>query len=399
MYNFFGLSTKQEHLLLSTIYFLLSQYNTAMKSHPKIALIADWITDAGGAENVFMKLMQMYPDADIYTSVFFQEDNPAFAWRTVFTSFIQNIPLLSKRHKLAMLLRPIAFESFDLSGYDIVISSSSAESKWVITPPETKHICYCHTPTRYLWSHAREYKQYLEFGWLNPLAKLMMHVTFPRLRRWDQIASMRPDIYIANSQNTADRIKKYYHRESDVIYPFFTTLKHWNTETVRYWEYYFAIGRCIPYKKFDLLVDTFNENGKQLKIATATDTKLYRKLRKKSQPNIQWIFGASDEEVATYFIHARAYLMPQEEDFGITPIESMSHGTPVIAYRKWGATETIIENQTGLFFDKQSFQSLQESIDIFETMHFDPDLCRLRAKEFTEEVFEKKIKDLLGKVK
>lgn len=164
-------------------------------------------------------IMEMFPHADIFTSIFFQEDNPVFAGRRVYTSFIQKLPVLNRFPKLVPFLRPYAFESFDLSQYDIVISSSSAESKGVITKPETLHICYCHTPTRYFWSHYHEYRDMMEFGWLDMVARMLMPPLVHRLREWDYQASQRPDYFIANADNIARRIKKYYRRDSRVIYP------------------------------------------------------------------------------------------------------------------------------------------------------------------------------------
>lgn len=190
------------------------------QSKKKIALVADWITHWGGAERVFVKLMEMYPDADIYTSVFFPDRPKSFEGRKVHTSFIQYLPFLNRRHKLCMLLRPLAFRSFDFSEYDIVISSSSAEAKGICTKGKTKHICYCHTPTRYLWSHSEAYRGFLEFGWLNWFAKLIIPPAFMLMRRWDKKAAQRPDVLIANSVTTQERIAEYYSRESLVVYPF-----------------------------------------------------------------------------------------------------------------------------------------------------------------------------------
>lgn len=190
------------------------------QSKKRIALVADWITHWGGAERVFVKLMEMYPEADIYTSVFFPDRPEAFEGRKIHTSFIQYLPFLNRRHKLCMLLRPIAFSCFDFSEYDIVISASSAEAKGIRTSGNTKHICYCHTPTRYLWSHSEAYRGFLEFGWFNWLAKLLIPPAFAIMRRWDKAAAQRPDIFIANSCTTQGRIAEFYGRESLVVYPF-----------------------------------------------------------------------------------------------------------------------------------------------------------------------------------
>lgn len=230
------------------------------------------------------------------------------------------------------MLRPYAFESFDLSEYDIVISSSSAESKGVITKPETLHFCYCHTPTRYFWSHYHEYLNMTEFGFLNPIAKWLMPKIIHKLRMWDFLSSKRVDYFIANSKNTASRINKYYKKEACVIYPGL------DLENIPFSEekqdYYFYNGRCIPYKKFDLIVDAFNKNGKKLIIATNTDNKLYRSLKAKSKENITWKFGLNLDEINEIHSKARAFLFPPEEDFGLVPIAAMASGTPVIAYKK-----------------------------------------------------------------
>ncbi len=227
----------------------------------RVAIVCDWIKDWWGAELVLSHLLEVFPQADIFTSVFYQGWNPVFKGHKITSSFIQKLPLLNKSHKLALTLRPQAFEGFDLSQYDIVISSTSAESKWVITKPDCLQICYCHTPTRYFWSHYEEYLSMMEFGVLNPLGKWLMPKLIKKLRRWDYLAAQRPDFFIANSKNTQNRITKYYKRESKVIYPAIDISQFPLIEKKE--DYYLAVWRCIPYKKFDLLVDAFNKNWKK----------------------------------------------------------------------------------------------------------------------------------------
>lgn len=239
-------------------------------SQKKIALVTDWITHWGGAERVFERLMKLFPDADIYTSVYFPERPEVFAGRNIKTSFIQKIPYLNRRHKLCMLLRPLAFSRFDFSGYDLVISCTSAEAKGIITPKTTKHICYCHTPTRYLWSHSEDYKNFLEFGWLNWLARMIIPPAFSVMQKWDKKAAGRPDIFIANSVNTQERIQKYYERESTVVYPFFTIQNTEYTIQNTQKNYFICLGRVVPYKRFDLAILACNELQIPLKIFTST---------------------------------------------------------------------------------------------------------------------------------
>lgn len=351
----------------------------------KIAIVCDWIKDKWWAELVFEHILEMFPNADIYTSVFWQQSNPIFEKRQMFTSFIQKIPFLNKSHKLALILRPYAFESFDLSQYDIVISSSTAESKGIITKPGTTHICYCHTPTRYFWSHYNEYLSMMEFGWLNVFAKWLMPKLVHNLRQWDFLASKRVDYFVANSKNTASRIKKYYKRESEVIYPGIDTENFYLSEKK---DFYLYVGRVIPYKKFDLVVETFNKNGKPLIIVTNTLNKLQKELKAKSLPNIVWKENISRTQLAKLYSEARAFLFPPEEDFGLVPVEAMVSGTPVIAYNKWWATETVVEGVTGIFFESQSVRSLSHAIERFEEMSFVSSVIREHALQFDKVNFQ-----------
>lgn len=355
----------------------------------KVAIVCDWLKDFGWAEIVISHLLEIFPKADIFTSVFFMQENKLFAQRNITTSFIQKIPLLNRSHKLALMLRPYAFESFDFSEYDIVISSSSAESKWIITKPETLHFCYCHTPTRYFWSHYHEYLEMMEFGILNPIGKWLMPKIVHRLRMWDFLASKRVDFFIANSKNTASRIEKYYKKEAKIISPGL------DLENIPFSEekqdYYFYNGRCIPYKKFDLIVDTFNKNGKNLIIATNTDNKLYRSLKAKSKENITWKFWLSLDEINILHSKAKAFLFPPEEDFGLVPIAAMASGTPVIAYKKWWSLETVVEWVTWIFFENQSIRSLNNTIERFENMEFDAYKIREHALQFDKKNFQENI--------
>lgn len=399
-------------------------------NNTQIAIVVDWLIDFGWAELVISHLLELFPDADIYTSVCFM-DYPMLKWRRIYTSWLQKVPFFNRRHKLAGILRPFAFRSFDLSGYDVIISSSSAEAKnagYTKRGKNTKHFCYCHTPTRYYWSHFEEYKNMMEFGFFNPIAKWVLNLLINWLRKIDYEAAQKVDFFIANSKNTQDRIKKYYNREGEVIYPGIEIKeqKQWNgglgEETVwvswekaDWWaertsfsssnafgtfsnksteeknEYYISVGRCIPYKKFDLLVDAFNQNGKKLILCTATDTPLFRELKEKSKSNIEWKYRVSHAKKDELMQGAKAFLFPPEEDFGLVPLEAMAMGTPVIAYGKWGALETVIDWKTGTFFTPQTPEALNETIEKFEKMNFDKELIKNHAKSFSKEVFQEKI--------
>lgn len=365
----------------------------------KIAIVCDWIKDMWWAELVLSHLLEAFPNADIFTSVFWQKWNKIFEWRKITTSFIQKIPFLNKSHKLALMLRPYAFESFDLTEYDIVISSTTAEAKWIITKPETIHISYCHTPTRYFWSHFHEYINMMEFGILNPIWKYLMPKIVHKLRMWDFVASARVDYFIANSKNTASRISKYYKKDSVVIYPWIDTNLFYLSEKQ---DYYLYVWRVIPYKKFDIIVEAFNKNWKKLIICTNTINKLQKELEKKSEKNITWIKNPNKSELAKYYSEARAFLFPPEEDFWLVPIEAMASWTPVIAYEKWWALETVVTPSdsplnkgggiiTWVFFKNQSARSLNNAIDDFENIEFDSYKIREYALNFDKEIFKENI--------
>ncbi len=372
------------------------------QNNRRIAIIADWLIDFAWAELVISHLLELYPDADIYTSVCYM-DHPMLAGRRVYTSWLQRVPFFNRRHKLAGILRPWAFRSFDLSKYEIIISSSSAEAKnagYTKRGENTTHICYCHTPTRYYWSHYEEYRNMMEFGIFNPVARFVLDRLIGWLRWLDYSAAQRVDFFIANSRNTQERIQKYYDRESEVIYP--GVGHRWavigdrekNEESYNLLPktYYLWLGRCIPYKRFDLLVDAFNESGRRLILCTATDTPLFRELRAKSKSNIEWKYRVSNEEKDELMKWAKAFLFPPLEDFGLVPIEAMAMGAPVIAYGEWGALETVVDGETGIFFSPQTPAALNAAIEKFETMEWDREKIREHTEQFSKERFQENIR-------
>ena len=356
----------------------------------RVAVVADWITDLGGAERVTRDLLDAFPQAELVTSAYFPRKPEFFADRKVVTSFLQKVPFFGRRHKFAPFLRRHAFETLDLSAYDLVISSSSAESKGVITRPDAVHLCYCHTPTRYLWSHAAEYLRHPGFGrwdWLaRPMARSWAHAA----RLWDWAAAQRADFFVANSRATAARIAKYYGRASEVVHPG-VDLAQFAVGREKQ-DAYVALGRVVPYKRFDLLVDAFNGTGRKLTVIAGTKTKLAMELVARSDDNIEWVFGASDEEVREIVGAARALVFPQEEDFGIAPVEAMACGTPVVAYGRGGALETVQDGVSGIFFYEQSAQALRAALDAFEARTWDPFALRASVASFDAPIFRDKIR-------
>ncbi len=354
----------------------------------KIAIVADWLTSRGGAERVVLALSEAFPQADIFTSVYKSEIFPELVQRKVVTSFLQTMPL-GKKHQLWPTLRPLAFELLNLDDYDIVISSAHAEAKGVITKPETLHICYCHTPTRYYWSHYHYYLQHPEFGTFNPIISWIMPKLIHRLRLWDRVAADRADVYIANSQTTQRRIKKYYEHDSAVISPP-VNIDRFNPSS-DIGNYFLVVGRQTAYKRTDLAIAAFNKLGLPLKVI-GTGPAL-KKWMLGARKNIQFLGRVSDVEVAKYLAQTQALIMPQEEDAGIVPLEAMASGRPVIAYRGGGAMETVIEGKTGLFFDQQTVPALIAAVQQFKTVKWDTAAIRTHAEKFDTKVFQRKIKE------
>lgn len=361
-------------------------------SECKIAIVADWLTSRGGAERVVLALSELFPQADIFTSVYKPELFPELARRKVITSFLQTMPG-GKKHQLWPTLRPLAFELLNLDDYDIVLSSASAEAKGVITKPETLHICYCHTPTRYYWSHYHYYLQHPEFGMFNPIVSWLMPKLIHRLRLWDRVAADRVDVFLANSQITRRRIKKYYEHDATVIYPPVTVGRFNPSADIG--DYFLIVGRQTAYKRTDLAIAAFNKLGLPLKVI-GTGPAL-KKWMLGARKNIQFLGRVSDVEVAKYLSHAQALIMPQEEDAGIVPLEAMAAGRPVIAYRGGGALETVVDNKTGIFFDEQTVPKLVAAVQQFQTQQWNPATIRAQAEKFDVKVFQQKIKTFIEK--
>jgi glycosyltransferase involved in cell wall biosynthesis len=354
----------------------------------KVAIVHDWLVGLGGAERVVESLLKLFPEADLYTSVYDKQKLKIFANKKVHTTFLQHWPLALKKHQLYANLRPLAFESLDLSEYDLVISSSSAESKGVITPTETIHVSYVHTPIRYYWSGYEEYLKNPGFGLLNPMIRLFMPSMVKRLKVWDFAAAQRPDSLIANSEEVSNRIKKYYKRDSVVINPpvnfeRFSDIKRGSG------EYYLVVSRFVPYKRVDLAIKACNKLGKKLIVAGRGPE--LSKLQKIAGKTVTIIENPSDNKIDNLYKNAKAFIFSAEEDFGITPVESMAAGVPVICYGKAGASETVKDGITGVYHQKQTVDSLCEAINEFENKNFSVDRIKNRAKDFSEKVFLEKL--------
>ena len=352
----------------------------------KVALIHDHLAQDGGAEKVLKVIADMFPEAPIYTLLYEKKHvDKYFKDRQIETSVIQKLPGGVKHYQWYLIFMPMAVEFFDLRGYDLVISDTSSFAKGVITSPETLHICYCHTPTRYLWSDTHQYINELSYNkWLKKIISAVLN----RLRLWDRLAADRVDVFLANSVTVQKRIKKYYRRESTLIYPPVETQRFQLADLSRQSpaEKYFLIGcRLAPYKRVDIVIEAFKLLGPdyQLKIfGDGVDLERLKSLAA-GAPNIQFLGRISEDEKPEIFSHAQAFLNPQEEDFGITAIEAMAAGRPVIAYRRGGATETVIEGKTGLFFDAQTPAAVKEAVLRFKPEAFNPADIKAWAEKFS----------------
>jgi glycosyltransferase involved in cell wall biosynthesis len=351
---------------------------------PRIALVHDWMVSPGGGEKVLWVLHQMWPEAPIYTSAFRPDLFPEFKNAEVRTTWLNKIGLAKRRQQLFSIPRAWAFMGLDLSGFDIVISTNSAESKYVKTGPKTLHICYCFTPTRYYWSDYNWYRQHPPFGWLNPVAKVVLPVLIPFLRRMDWRAAQKVDLFVAISRAVRARIIRYYQREAEIIYPP-TQVDRFRTRTEP-GKYYLVAGRQVAYKRLDLAVDAFNVLGLPLKVAGAGEEVAVQGPRSKS--NISYLGRVSDKELADLYAGAKALIFPQEEDYGIVPVEAMASGRPVVAFAGGGALDTVIDGKTGLFFTEQTPEALISAVRRLETMEFDSEFIRRHAETLSDKKFE-----------
>lgn len=357
----------------------------------KIALVHDHLAQDGGAENVLRAFCELWPEAPVHVVVYNPKNaNKFFQGKDVRTSLIQKMPFGVRKYQWYVGMMPAAVESFDLSSFDVVLSSSSSFAKGVVTRPGTLHITYCHTPTRFLWSDTHSYVQ--ELG-VNPLLKKVLPVFLSRVRVWDRIAAERVDHFIANSETVRGRIKKYYHRGSDLIYPPVNLEDFHVAEKEDVKDYFLAGGRLVPYKRFDLLVDAFNKLGKPLKIFG--DGPAMAELKRSAAPNIEFLGRVPDEQLKKLFAECAAFLNPQEEDFGITMIEAMSAGRPVIAYGKGGAREIVDHGRTGLLIEHQTWEDFADAIIGFDPHAYAVDEIREKALTFDVNRFKTSVRDFV----
>ncbi len=348
----------------------------------KVAIVHYWLLTMRGGERVVEALCELYPDADIYTHVAKPEAlSDTIRRHRIHETSIARLPGARRHYQKYLPLMPLALEKLDLREYDLVISSECGPAKGVITTPRTLHVCYCHSPMRYVWDMHWDYVKGVSKP-LRPLARGLLHY----VRRWDLASAFRVDHFLANSKFVARRIDKHYRRDAEVIHPPVDTEAFGLAESTD--DYYLMVGQLVPYKRADLAVRAFTSAGKPLRVIG--DGEQLAALRRMAGPTVEVMGRQPESVIRESYPRCRALVFPGEEDFGIVPVEAMASGRPVIAYGRGGALETVAEGRTGLFFDEQTEESLLDAVRRFEQVEdkFDPAEIRRHASAFDREVFK-----------
>ena len=359
--------------------------NSSRFSEPRVALVHYWLISMRGGERVIERLLSMYPRADIFTHVYDQKNvSEAIAKAKVTTTYINRLPAARRLYQYYLPFMPSALEELDLSGYDLVISSESGPAKGVITDPASLHVCYCHSPMRYLWDHYHQYRKAA-----NPIARAAMPLVYNWLRQWDATSSARVDRFAANSRFVRQRIRKVWRRDADVVHPPVETSLF--TPSLEIDDNYLWVGAMVPYKRPDLAVDAFNANGRPLLMVGQGS--MLKSLKARANSNIKFVDRLNFNDLRRAYARARGFIMTAEEDFGIAPVEAMASGRPVVAFASGGAMETVVDSQTGVFFDRQDAESLQAAVERMEWFlpHFDPKAAIEQAGHFSTEVFDERM--------
>ncbi|MGX1166153.1 glycosyltransferase involved in cell wall biosynthesis [Bradyrhizobium sp. USDA 372] len=352
----------------------------------KVAIIHYWLVGMRGGEKVLEALCEMYPEADIYTHVYVPEMVSATIRKhRVVATFINRLPRAARMYKTYLPLMPLALEQLDLRDYDLILSSESGPAKGIIAPPHALHVCYCHTPMRYIWNMFHDYR-----ASAGSLARLAMPSLSHYLRLWDVASAARVDSFVANSATVAGRIRRYYGLDASVIHPPVDTAAFSPCPSSELGDYYLMAGELVSYKRPDLAVRAFNEL--KLKLVVIGGGEMLSEIRRLAGPTVSVLGPQPFEALKHHYARCRALIFPGEEDFGMVPVEAMASGRPVIAFGRGGATETVANGVTGLFFDEQSIAAINNSIARFERMSFEPEAIVAHALQFGREPFIRKMR-------
>ena len=354
---------------------------------PRVALVHDFLLDIRGAERVFAALCDLYPEGDVFTAVYDRHGTEGwFTHRNVNTSFLQRLRPTARTFRPMLPLYPYAMEALDLSGYDVVISSSSAWAHGVLVDPDAIHVCYCHNPFRYAWN-ARE----TAMRGRDPLSRAALAVILKRWRAWDYVAAQRVDRYVANSLTTRGRIRRYFNRESEILHPPVDTTRFAPASDLG--DHYMVLSELMPHKRIDVAIRAFNELGLPLMVVgNGPDA---RRLRRIAGPTIAFTGRIGDDQVADLLARARALVVPATEEFGIAAVEAQAAGRPVIALREGGARETVLEGVTGTFFDRPEPAALIEAVRGFDPLSIESSDCVANARRFDVTEFQAGMREIV----
>lgn len=348
----------------------------------RVALVTDWFTSFGGAERVLMELHRLFPEAPLYTSVYDPAGLPEElrGW-DVRPSFLQRVPLARGRYRAFLPLMPLAFEQFDLREFDLVISCSSACAKGVITRPDALHLCYCHTPCRYVWDLYHDYTAGMR-------GRALFAPVAHWLRIWDRISSDRVDQFVANSREVAGRIRKHYRRDAEIVHPP-VDVERIQPNGAPPEDFYLTVSRLVPYKRIDLAVQAATRLGRRLVVVG--DGPERGRLETMAGPSVEFTGHLTDAEVASLLARCRAFLFPAWEDFGIAAVEAQAAGRPVVAFGRGGALDSVVDGRTGVLFEEQTVAGLVEGMLRFDRSHIDPQVCRSNAERFGASHFRERM--------
>ena len=365
------------------------------RGRARVALVHDWLNQMGGAENVLEEFVDLFPGAPVYTSMYGPDKMPeSYKDWTIRTTFMQRLPLVTDHHQAYLPLYPAAFQRTDLSGFDLILSNKSGFCHGVRARNGRRralHVCYCLTPTRFLWL----YDQYRQREQIGGLVDLGLRPLLALLRRWDYAAAQRVDYFIAISSAVQERIRTIYQRESVVVHPPVDTQRFSPDPSVPVGDYYLIVSRLIPYKRIDLAVRAFQALPHERLIVVGSG-RARQSLEAMSAPNVSFLGWQPGERILELMRGCKAFLFPGLEDFGITPVEAMSVGRPVIAFRGGGALDTVIPGKSGEFFDAQTPESLRQAVEEFDPYAYDPADCRSQAERFSREAFRRRLLDCIS---
>ena len=357
----------------------------------RVAIVHDWLNQIGGAEGVLETLVGMFPGATIYTSMYWPKAMPVlYSQWDIRTTWMDRLPGIHRHHQPYLLLYPLAFGGLELRDFDLVISNKSAFCMGVRTAPGTRHLCYCLTPTRFVW----DFETYVSREQVGGLARSSVRPFLGRLRRWELAAAGRVETFVAISSAIQDRIRRFYGRESDIVYPPVDTVRFVPSPDGSHDDYFLIVSRLVPYKRIDLAVQAFTELGLPLWIAGSGRDRA--SLEAMAGDNVRFLGRVPDEDLGQLMARCRAFVFPGLEDFGIAPVQAMAAGRPVIAYAGGGALDYVVEGVTGTFFHEQTPGSLADAVSRFDAAAYEPSAIRAHAESFDTQVFRSKLKAVIN---